>query len=59
MKKEWQKPEMIVLVRHAPEEAVLTTGKEYIGMTLSGPTDYDGACMLANVYAGCSAESAT
>ncbi len=40
-KKEWQKPQIIILVRSNPEEAVLTACKN---SDFSGPTDMDGLC---------------
>ena len=35
-KKEWQKPELIILTRSTPEEAVLTACK--VGGATTGPT---------------------
>ena len=43
MKKQWQKPELIVLVRSKPEEAVLTACKG--GANLSGIDRAKGACI--------------
>lgn len=37
LKKDWQKPELIVLVRSKPEEAVLGTCKGTIATTAPGP----------------------
>ena len=42
MKKIWQTPELIVLVRGKPEEAVLTTCK---GPNLTGPNNEFVQCM--------------
>ncbi len=46
MKKAWEKPELEVLMRLKPDEAVLTTCKE---STSTGPTGTPvGACMVAS-----------
>ncbi len=46
MKKVWQKPELVVLVRGKPEEAVLTACK---GGTFSGsPQVGNGQCTRTN-----------
>ena len=42
MKKAWEKPRLLVLVRGRPEEVLITTCK-YVAPGLSGPTmAYDG-----------------
>jgi hypothetical protein len=48
-KKQWTKPELIVLVRSKPEEAVLTTCK---GGT-AGPAADDFACREGGFCNGC------
>ena len=40
MKKQWQKPELLVLTRSKPEEGVLTTCKQYETYGPWGPTLY-------------------
>ena len=46
----WSKPELIVLVRSGPEEAVLLTCKGQVAV--SGPTDYHGFCLKTPGGAG-------
>jgi hypothetical protein len=40
--KAWQKPELIVLVRNEPAEAVLSTCKSVF--VADGPQSFDGMC---------------
>lgn len=44
-KKEWQKPELIVVVRTNPEEAVLTACKDTGRYPKSGPSDGSYQCL--------------
>ena len=44
MKKEWQKPELIVLVRSKPEEAVLAACKAWGGPWGADPQDVQEGC---------------
>ena len=50
-KKEWHKPELIVLVRSKPEEAVLAACKWYT--PFSGPGSYAGQCSPPECDRGC------
>ena len=50
-KKEWTEPELIVLVRNKPEEAVLGGCKD--GAPL-GPAASDEACMITECLGNCS-----
>lgn len=56
-KKSWETPELIVLVRSKPEEAVLVACKGNV----DGPNDGFGALCLANCGAGgaCNAQAAS
>jgi hypothetical protein len=47
-KKEWERPELIVLARSKPEEAVLTACK----FTGSGPSSFENWCKLVSCL-GC------
>ena len=44
MKDKWTKPELTVLTRNKPEEAVLTVCKNGVG---GGPDDLDNVCSSA------------
>lgn len=59
-KKEWVKPELLVLVRNNPEEAVLTACKQW---PQRGPSANDWACDQAYPpscpHSGCSAMSSS
>lgn len=46
--KEWQKPELVVLVRTKPEEAVLAACKESSEES-SGPNNYNNRCQIYEV----------
>ena len=46
----WRSPELIVLVRSGPEEAVLTACK---GTSSGGPTSLDGNCTDALTCNAC------
>jgi hypothetical protein len=49
VKKEWTKPELIVLVRSKPEEGVLTACKHNDGVSIGGgPYDAYGGCAGLN-----------
>ena len=52
MKRAWDTPEMIVLARGKPEEAVLYTCKKYGG---GGPVVNNTSCLTQTVFCGGSA----
>ena len=54
-KKEWELPELVVLVRSKPEEAVLAVCKTFPGP--GGPVSDDGSCMINPVCAMCNVGS--
>jgi hypothetical protein len=56
--KEWKKPELIVLVRSKPEEAVLLACKHYPDVG-SGASDFAFGCKLEGCGAWCTAWSAS
>ena len=57
-RKPWTRPELIVLVRGRPEEAVLVTCKEGFTGSKTGPSNGDTACLNPrNSCAMCSADS--
>jgi hypothetical protein len=49
-KKEWVTPELLVLVRSHPEEAILTACK--LGLGSSGPFSFNVACTLVDGCGG-------
>ena len=53
VKKEWTKPELIVLVRNKPEEAVLTACKFASG----GPDSSQFDCILGGCRAYCTSHT--
>jgi hypothetical protein len=56
MKKTWESPKLIVLVRARPEESILSLCKGQLGPTNS-PTDAYYYCTSADMYCPyCSAE---
>ena len=59
-KKEWSEPELIVLVRSKPEEAVLTTCKQYGSTSQDGPTStYNWCATTLPCVPGCNASAAS
>ena len=44
--KTWQKPQLVVLVRGKPEEAILTTCKTGMGTNVSGPYWQRYGCVM-------------
>jgi len=52
MRKEWIKPELVVLTRHKPEETVLTACKGFDGYGGVGVNAFAGGCDM-NYYAAC------
>jgi len=49
-RKEWQKPQLLILTRGKPEEVILSACKGDVG---SGPDDYQWACRLQDPAVGC------
>jgi len=50
MKKRWEKPELVVLIRLQPEESVLQACKFFVP---SGPGEVNGWCLLPVTYMQC------
>jgi hypothetical protein len=49
MKKTWETPKLIVLVRNNPQEAVLSVCKGYVDALIAGdggPNSYESSCMM-------------
>jgi hypothetical protein len=60
VKKEWTKPELIVLVRSKPEEGVLSACKNYQGVPANGgPASANGGCTVITCARACDAPSAS
>ncbi len=56
-KSTWEKPELTVIIRSKPEEAVLWYCKNAVG---SGPLDlYTGCYNVTTCYIGCHGEAGT
>ena len=50
----WVKPELIIMVRHMPEEAVLNSCKDGLWVGPAGPSISDNEC-LVGICATCDA----
>jgi len=60
VKKEWTEPELIVLMRSGPEEAVLTACKQYNNSLRNGPTStYNWCATTVPCFPGCNANAAS
>jgi uncharacterized Fe-S cluster protein YjdI len=51
--KPWIQPELTILVRNKPEEAVLTACKETIAAPSSGPLSFDVGCNISFIPGLC------
>lgn len=58
VKKEWKTPELIVLVRSKPEEAVLTACKLTFGSG-AGPVTGNTGCHVATTCGNCNVPAAS
>jgi len=56
MKKQWRKPELVVLVRPGPEEAILQDCKNW---DVLGPQDADAKCFNVGCLSSCSGLSSS
>jgi hypothetical protein len=57
-KKQWQKPELVVLVRNKPQEAVLSTCKVGVGGP-AGPSTNKTNCLNYDCWDLCYEETGT